>query len=166
MSTIGIDLGNRGAIARLDLDCGLVDVVEMPTLNEGPMMRPRLNAPLLARLLEDIHPRPDIAYIELVTSRPTDGHQSAFAFGLARGVVEGVLGALAIRFEWLSVPEWRKLLDMPRNASKDDARAFASRRWPGQAQFFAKPADHDKAEASLVGLAGIRRENRRNGAAA
>jgi crossover junction endodeoxyribonuclease RuvC len=97
------------------------------------------------------------AFIEFIASRPTDSKVSAFAFGRARGTVEGVLGACGIGMTWLTVPTWRKAVGLPPGATKDRARGEAIRRWPAHAEAFARVCDADRAEASLIALAGILR---------
>jgi crossover junction endodeoxyribonuclease RuvC len=49
-------------------------------------------------------------------------------------------------------------------ASKDAARAEAIRRWPGQAQLFARVKDDGRAEAALIAIAGLARASTKGGA--
>ncbi|MFI5016058.1 MAG: hypothetical protein ACHQAY_27295 [Hyphomicrobiales bacterium] len=114
-----------------------------------------MNAVLLAALLRRW--APTTAYCENIAVFPTDGRVGAFAFGRCRGILEGALGALSIPTRWLTVPVWRKAVGLPANASKDLARGEAITRWPANSEWFARPRDHDRAEACLVGLAGILR---------
>jgi hypothetical protein len=48
---IGIDIGVQGAVAVLDQSGALVEVHDMPTLQDGPAGRRAVNAPLLAALV-------------------------------------------------------------------------------------------------------------------
>ena len=41
---------------------------------------------------------------------------------------------------------------------KDVARSRAIERWPDQVNLFARVKDHDRAEAALIGWAGLQRE--------
>ncbi len=41
---------------------------------------------------------------------------------------------------------------------KDLARSRAIERWPAHAEVFARLKDHDRAEAALIGWAGLQRE--------
>jgi crossover junction endodeoxyribonuclease RuvC len=91
---IGIDPGAHGAIALLNEVGHLLSVEDMPALQETNG-RIATNAPLLATLLARTHAR--IAFCEFVGARPTDAKVAAFAFGRARGVIEGCAGALACR---------------------------------------------------------------------
>jgi crossover junction endodeoxyribonuclease RuvC len=155
--TLGIDLGHSGALALL-VDGELVDVADMPTLPDGPRSRPAVCTPLLAYRLREW--RPVRAYVELVNARPTDGPVGAFAFGRARGAVEGCLGALTVPLAWLTVPTWRRAVGLPVGASKDAGRGEAIKRWPAFAERFARVMDDGRAEAALIALAGVLQERR------
>jgi crossover junction endodeoxyribonuclease RuvC len=100
-----------------------------------------------------------IAFVEFVSARPTDAKTAAFAFGRARGVIEGVCGALSIPIVFLTPPTWKRLAGIPPGAeNKDLARTQAIARWPAHAQLFSRKKDVDRAEAALIGLAGLLRE--------
>src|SRR3984957_17895106 len=87
MSILGIDPGKSGAVAAvLDEGGELLKVHDTPSTLE-PNGRSATNAPLLASILARSHAR--IAYGEFVGARPTDAKVAAFAFGRARGVIEG-----------------------------------------------------------------------------
>ena len=92
-SVLGIDPGAHGAIAILDEAGHLIDVIDMPSTIEANG-RTATNAPLLASIIAGAHAR--IAFVEFVAARPTDAKIAAFAFGRARGVIEGVCGALSL----------------------------------------------------------------------
>lgn len=158
MSVIGLDPGAHGAIATLDETRQLVDVVDMPSTAEANG-RPATNAPLLAAILARSHAR--VAFCEFVGPRPTDGSVAAFSFGRARGVVEGVCGALSIPIVFITPPVWKRLADIPPGVDhKDLARTRAIARWPAHAELFARKCDVDRAEACLIATAGLTREAR------
>jgi hypothetical protein len=79
---IGIDPGTHGAMALLDRNSRLIEIADAPILRDSPKGRPTLNGPLLAEIINRWNP--EAAFVELVTSRPTDGHTGAFAFGRCR----------------------------------------------------------------------------------
>ncbi len=113
------------------------------------------NAPLLAGILGRTHAR--IAFCEFVGARPTDAKAAAFSFGRARGVIEGCAGALGLPIVFLTPPTWKRLADIPPGTdNKDLARTRAIARWPAQAQLFRRKSDVDRAEAALIGLAGLK----------
>jgi crossover junction endodeoxyribonuclease RuvC len=153
---IGIDPGAHGAIAVLDETGNLLAVEDMPSTPEASG-RIATNAPLLAGILARSHAR--VAFCEFVGARPTDARVAAFAFGRARGVIEGCVGALGLPIVFLTPPTWKRLADIPPGVeNKDLARTRAISRWPAMAELFARKCDVDRAEAALIGLAGLKRE--------
>ncbi|WP_400769346.1 hypothetical protein [Methylosinus sporium] len=152
---IGIDIGVKGALALLSPNGDLLEVVDMPTLDDGPKGRPAVNPPLLAELVYRWHA--GHAFIELVGARPGEGAVGAFAFGRSRGVVEGVLGAAGIPATHLTPPTWKRLVGIPAgtDGAKDAARSEAIRRWPAQAGLFARVKDDGRAESALIAVAGL-----------
>ena len=112
---------------------------------------------LLAAILSRIDAR--VAYCEFVSARPTDSRTGAFSFGRARGVIEGVWGALHIPLQFITPPVWKRLANIPAGTEhKDTARVRAIAKWPRHAQLFARKLDCNRAEAALIALAGIARE--------
>lgn len=159
MTTIlGFDIGTKGAVARLSPSGDLLDVADMPVLNDGPKGRPAVNAPLLAELVYRWHATQ--AFVEYVGARPGEGAVGAFAFGRSRGIVEGVLGACGVSATLLTPPSWKRIIGIAAGAAgaKDAARAEAIRRWPNKAALFARVKDDGRAEAALIALAGLLRE--------
>jgi crossover junction endodeoxyribonuclease RuvC len=156
---LGIDPGAHGAISVLNENGELLELVDMPSTPEANG-RPATNAPLLARILARTHAR--VAFCEFVGARPTDAKVAAFAFGRARGCIEGCAGALGLPIVFLTPPTWKRLADIPPGAeNKDLARTRAIARWPGHAEWFKRKCDVDRAEACLIAWAGLQRETRR-----
>ena len=155
---VGIDPGAHGAIAVLTKAGQLLGVFDMPSTTEANG-RPATNAPLLAGILAGVCAR--VAFCEFVGARPTDAKVAAFAFGRARGVIEGCAGALGLPIVFLTPPTWKRLADIPAGIeNKDLARTRAIAKWPGHAEWFKRKCDVDRAEASLIGWAGLQREIR------
>jgi crossover junction endodeoxyribonuclease RuvC len=155
---LGIDPGAHGAIAVLHESGELLEVLDTPTTLETSG-RTATNAPLLAGVLARTHAR--VAFCEFVGARPTDARAAAFAFGRARGVIEGCAGALGLPIVFLTPPAWKRLAEIPPGTeNKDLARTRAIARWPARADLFARKRDVDRAEACLIALAGLRREGR------
>jgi crossover junction endodeoxyribonuclease RuvC len=155
---VGIDPGAHGAIAVLTEAGQLLGVFDMPSTLEANG-RTATNAPLLAGILARAHGR--VAFCEFVGARPTDAKVAAFAFGRARGVIEGCAGALGLPIVFLTPPTWKRLADIPPGIeNKDLARTRAIAKWPGHADWFKRKCDVDRAEACLIGWAGLRREAR------
>ena len=163
---IGVDIGTRGAIARLLIGVSgiaLLGVDDMPVLNDGPAGRPAVNGPLLAELVARSHAAK--AFVEGVGARPGEGAVGAFSFGRSKGCVEGVLGALAIPVTFIAPSSWKRAIGIPpgKGGAKDAARSEAIRRWPDKAALFARVKDDGRAESALIAVAGLIREGRANG---
>jgi len=157
---LGIDIGLTGAMAILDTEKRLIDVFDMPCLGDGPASRRTINGPLLAELVFKSHATR--GFVESVGPRPGEGAVGAFAFGRSRGVVEGVLAIACIPVTWLASPTWKRIVGIPpgKDGAKDLARSKAIAIWPGEAARFARVRDHGRAEACLIGVAGLLREGR------
>jgi crossover junction endodeoxyribonuclease RuvC len=156
---IGVDIGATGALALVDESGELIDVSDMPILRDGPSNRPAVNGPLLAELVGRW--RADRAFVEYVGARP--GAIGAFAFGRSRGVIEGVLAALAVPASHIAPAAWKRAVGIAagREGAKDAARSEAIRRWPAKAALFARVKDDGRAEAALIAIAGMKRETAR-----
>lgn len=155
MTTIvlGIDPGANGAIAILSSAGELLEVVDMPATLEANGRR-ATNAPLLAEIIAKSHA--GRIFCEFVAARPTDAKVAAFAFGRARGVIEGIAGAYDLPIVWLTPPTWKRFAGVPPGKeNKDVARSQAIARWPAQAGLFARKGDVDRAEAAFIGAAGL-----------
>jgi crossover junction endodeoxyribonuclease RuvC len=139
---VGIDPGAHGAIS-------------VPSTAEANG-RTATNAPLLAGIHARTHAR--VAFCEFVGARPTDAKIAAFSFGRARGVIEGVCGALSLPVVFIAPPVWKRLAAIPPGSEiKDLARTRAIARWPAHAELFRRKCDVDRAESCLIGLAGLQR---------
>lgn len=151
---LGIDPGNKGAIAVLTDKGELVEVWDMPTLEikVGKATKTRISPELLAQELRNFD---DVchAFMEGVSSSPQMGVTSAFAFGEGFGIVKGVLAALSIPVTLVPPAKWKR--DMGLNQSKDGSRAKAIAKWPRHAGEFKRVKDADRAEAALIGYWGI-----------
>jgi crossover junction endodeoxyribonuclease RuvC len=152
---IGVDIGVQGAIAIFDQSGALVEIHDMPVLKDGPTGRRAVNAPLLASIIFKSHA--DHAFVESVNARLGEGAVGGFAFGRARGVIEGVLAAAGVPCTFITPPTWKRAVGLTL-ASKDAARSEAIRRWPNHAELFASVKDDGRAEAALIAIAGLVRE--------
>lgn len=156
MTVLGIDIGVFGAVAVLTDQAELIDVHDIPCLHDGPKNRQTINAPLFAELVYKTHATR--AFVERVGPRPAEGAVGAFAFGDCKGVVRGVLAAAAIPFVFITPPQWKRVVGVPPGKDmKDMARSVAISRWPGKADLFKRKKDDGRAEAALIGLAGLLR---------
>jgi crossover junction endodeoxyribonuclease RuvC len=160
LTILGIDPGLEGAVALLTPSGELIAIHDLPPLPNGPAGRRRVNPVLLADILAKTHA--SRAYVELATSRPTDGRVSAFGFGMTWGLVEGILAALSVPVTMLAPCSWKRIIGLPpgKEGAKDKSRAEALRRWPAHAQLFALNKHDGRSDAALIGLAGLVKEAR------
>jgi crossover junction endodeoxyribonuclease RuvC len=146
MRIIGIDPGAHGAIALLE-DGRLRSVVAMPA--STVRSKARVDAARLAGVIRDLAPI-DVAVCEEVASMPRQGVASMFAFGMAYGVVLGVLGALSVPLVLVTPATWKGALRVA--ATKGEARGRASQLLPEGARLWPLAKDDGKAEAALIAL--------------
>jgi crossover junction endodeoxyribonuclease RuvC len=155
MRYCGIDPGVSGAIAAMEGD-RLLEIFDIPTLDDGPKGRRTINAPIFASIIKTCEP--DIVFLEKVGVRPGEGAVGAFSFGRGVGVIEGVCACAGVRIVLLTPQMWKKQVGIATGSAKDASRSMAIRRWPNAAAFFKRVKDDGRAEAALIGLAGMARE--------
>lgn len=152
---LGIDPGAKGAVAILSSTGELLEVHDMPVTEEASG-RKATNAPLLAAIIAKS--QCSRIFCEFVAARPTDAKVAAFAFGRARGVIEGIAGAYDLPLVFLVPPIWKRFAGVPPGKEhKDVARTRAIARWPQHAELFALKGNVDRAEAAFIGAAGLHR---------
>ncbi|MDP2619885.1 MAG: hypothetical protein Q8P46_06865 [Hyphomicrobiales bacterium] len=159
IAVLGIDPGVSGALACVD-EHGVVQAMyDMPVLQaEGARGRRIVDGPALIRLLR----RERVffsacnfrAVLESVRSMPRDGHVGAFSFGRSFGTIETALAAVEVPFVPVRPQVWKKALSVP--ASKDGARAAASRLLPSGASMWPLKKHDGRAEAALIAYYGVR----------
>lgn len=154
---IGIDPGLDGAVAHLDQDGALMDVVDIPVvevIRNGKRKR-EVDFRQLARLLatmRDHFGRGEQAVVELVGPMPKQGVSSVFSFGKTYGGILGILAALDIPVSHVSPPSWKKTLAV--RGGKDASRLRASELMPGEAWLWPLKKHDGRAEAALIGYYG------------
>lgn len=173
----GVDPGVTGAVAIL-VDDRLEVLVDMPSAPNPTGKGNRVVSAALAEIVRDVQLRwplssaEHVAVIERVQAMPTDSGPSAFGFGYAAGVVEGVLAAMGVAVEFVPPAKWKTDVglavkrDKPpegetkqqararrgavQSALKDASRGMAARLFPASAGEFARKKDDGRAEAALV----------------
>ena len=154
---LAVDIGAHGAAALLDEAGNLLEVVDLPTLPSGPACRPEISPALFAGIVRRW--RPGRAWIEWIGPRIGDRPAGAFAFGGSRATVEAVLACCAVPFRTITPATWKRAAGIPAGQGmKGVARSRAIEQWPAHAEAFARVMDHDRAEAALIGWAGLQRE--------
>lgn len=107
MLTIGIDPGLSGGIAVVE-NGWLLESHRMPVVKFGT------KRVIDSRGLSDILVERDYAkrvIIEKVHAMPGQGVSSMFTFGFGCGVIEGVLAALHMPFEYVTPQKWQSVLN-------------------------------------------------------
>jgi hypothetical protein len=150
-AVIGIDPGLNGALAFLEPNGLRVEVVPIPIVTEGvgKGARRRVDLWRLAEILQNMrNAGASAAWVEKVTSQPTDGHVGAFTFGWGAGVISMGLACAKIRTFYVSPITWKRSFKLGKD--KDLSRLRASQLFPEDAYFWPNKGDHDKAEAALI----------------
>lgn len=142
MRLLAIDPGVKGALAILDTDTGVLEVMDMPVV-AGAVEPVQLAAIFFVW-------RPDRAIIEKVASRPGQGVASVFSFGASYGAALGVIAALKIPLARVSPSTWKAHHGL--SADKEKSRAMAIATWPGEFERFKRKMDEGRAEAALLAL--------------
>lgn len=156
MRVLGVDPGATGALAMLDTDLDALVVRDMPNalVRTGKTQRRQISEVWLADLLHAFDP--DHAWIERVHALPRQGVTSSFSFGLAYGLVRGVLAALQVPVSLVTPNEWKRHFRL--GPDKHEARLVAARLFPASAHAFARSADDGRAEAALLALFGAQQQ--------
>jgi crossover junction endodeoxyribonuclease RuvC len=141
---LGIDPGLSGALALYWPADGMLIVHDTPTI--GDAKKRVVNAAQVAQFL--CVRIPVAAFIEDVHAIQKSGSSSAFRFGESKGIVLGVLGAMAIPLYRVSPQRWKKHFNITRD--KDVARKLATELFPKHSGMFARVMDEHRAEASLI----------------
>ena len=125
-----------------------------------------------------------MAVFERVNAMPSQGSASGFSLGDSSGCVRAVLATLGIASHIITPAEWKKHFSLitaqPKRTkrtkppettmeaekklatlraqakvqAKETARALAIQLYPAAAQYLARKADHNRAEAVLIGRYG------------
>ena len=153
MLIIGIDPGATGAIAFMNGGL-LFHIEDMPVdeVKVGGKLRSRVSPARLARELQAVDGSLVRVFVENVNAMPRQGVAGAFTFGKAAGIIEGVLGALALPYTLITPQEWKKGVRCP--TDKDAARKRACELFPAAAASFARKKDDGRAEAAMIALYG------------
>jgi crossover junction endodeoxyribonuclease RuvC len=154
---LGIDVGVSGAVVALNASGEIIEHAPMPTYKTGKANR--VNPQALAGWIRDLG---DVshAYVEQVGPMPGDGERrmgasSAFSFGHAAGVPEGVIAALGIPITLVPPQAWKKSHGLV-GKDKDAARTRAAQLYPCERTFDLKGKGQALADAVLIGLWGLK----------
>jgi hypothetical protein len=151
---VGIDPGNSGALAFLDVEACSLRIIDMPTF-EFETTKKRVSIDpygIVAEMQQyDLHH----VYMEEVYSSPQMGVVSAFNFGEGKGKILGIVAAMGVPVTSVKPARWKKDMKVP--ADKRAAVQRASQLFPGAAPAFKGPRGgvfDGRAEAALLALYG------------
>jgi len=146
---IGMDPGITGAVAVLTDDGALVECFDIPVFKVRG--KSQIDVHQLGSFIAS-HAQGARAVVEDVHSMPKQGVSSTFTFGLSKGVLLGIVGALAMPFELVAPQTWKGHFRLTKDA--DHSRQLATRHWPASG-LFSRVKDHNRAEAALIALYSI-----------
>lgn len=151
---VGIDPGNQGALAFLDVDNNRMRIIDMPTfMYETNKKRVKVDPYTIVREM-GLQSIANI-YLEEVHASPQMGVVSAFSFGEGKGILLGSAAALGIPVTQVKPTQWKKQMRVP--ADKRAAVQRASQLFPAVSTLFKGPRGgvfDGRAEAALVALYG------------
>lgn len=155
MRVLGIDPGADGAFALVCTDhLHELSVRDMPVIEfrKAGRQRREVSESGIADIVAEL--APDVAWIEQVHARPGQGVVSMFKFGLALGLVRGVLAGARIPRMYVTPVEWKRAFRL--GVDKQESRRRAIEWFPRQADQLARMKDEGRAEAALIALFGAR----------
>jgi hypothetical protein len=149
---LGIDPGNQGAFALLDISTRKIHTIWDMPLRDGKVYPG--GVAMVVDMAKSIAAAKLVAVIENVNSRPRQAH--AFSFGLGVGVVHGCLAAYGIPFNLVTAAQWKSAMGLRRAVNetqalnKTRARELAMELWPENADEFKRIKDDGRAESALL----------------
>ena len=151
MLIIGIDPGVSGSICFFK-DGQILDVIEMPTMNEGKKNKKQVNGSqiyneIVKRIDKDVVSNTRVV-IEHVTAMPGQGVTSMFNFGQSFGILKGICSAMQLPMYFVRPAKWKKYFNLI-NSEKDASRTRAIEIFPHFSSQLSKK-DSNKADAILI----------------
>ena len=152
MLIIGIDPGISGSLCFFE-DGKIVDVIEMPTMNEGKKNKKQVNG---SQIFNEISVRinkrdkKDIkVVVEQVSAMPGQGVTSMFNFGQSFGILKGICSAMQLPIYFVRPAKWKKYFNLI-NSEKDASRTRAIEIFPYFSSNLSRKKDSNKADAILI----------------
>jgi len=152
MLIIGIDPGISGSICFFE-DGKILDVIEMPTMNEGKKNKRQVNgAQIYNEITDRINKlqRQDVrVVVEQVSAMPGQGVTSMFNFGQSFGIIKGICSAMQLPLYFVRPTKWKKYFNLIKS-EKDASRTRAIEIFPYFSSQLSKKKDSNKADAILI----------------
>ena len=152
MLIIGIDPGVSGSICFFK-DGQILDVIEMPTMNEGKKNKKQVNGSqiyneIIKRIDKDVVSNTRVV-IEHVTAMPGQGVTSMFNFGQSFGILKGICSAMQLPVHFVRPAKWKKYFNLIKT-EKDASRTKVIEIFPYISSKLSKKKDSNKADAILI----------------
>ena len=152
MLIIGIDPGISGSICFFKNGV-IIDVIEMPTMNEGKKNKKQVNGSQLyneiSQRIKLIDKKDIKVVIEQVSAMPGQGVTSMFNFGQSFGILKGLCSAMQLSIYFVRPARWKKFYNLI-NSEKDASRTRAIEIFPYFSSNLSKKKDSNKADAILI----------------
>jgi crossover junction endodeoxyribonuclease RuvC len=152
MLVIGIDPGISGSICFFN-EGKIVDVVEMPTMNEGKKNKKQVNGAQIfneiSERIKKLDKRDIKIVIEQVSAMPGQGVTSMFNFGQSYGILKGICSAMQLPMYFVRPAKWKKYFNLI-NSEKDASRTRAIEIFPYFSSQLSRKKDSNKADAILI----------------
>lgn len=142
ITILGIDPGDKGALAWLNHTNETIQVIDMP------------NDETLSAAISVNQHSTKFAVLEDVHSMPYQSATSTFKFGRHKGYLEGVLAALKIPVYKIDPAMWKAELQLSRN--KNESIALAKKLYPAISHLLTLRKHDGRAEAMLLAHFGQR----------
>ena len=123
-----------------------------------PVANGQLDGAELGRMVAGMEP--EAVVVERVASMPKQGVASTFKFGMAVGIIHGVLLSNEVPLHLATPGTWKRHFHLT-GTDKDAARALAIRLYPAL-QGLHRKKDQGRADALLMGTYFLEREGVRN----
>jgi crossover junction endodeoxyribonuclease RuvC len=118
-----------------------------PVVDDIPVVDRQIDAAFLHRMVRELQPR--AAVVENVSSMPKQGVVSTFRFGVAVGMIHGILACNTVPTHLVAPAVWKRSLGLI-GKPKDAARAKAIQMYPAVTGLTRK-MDVGRADALLMG---------------
>lgn len=157
---VGIDPGLTGSISIIDIDSKeLVDLIDMPLFQTETKSRAsgvlnHIDINTLALALDHYSRWTCLAVIEAPGAMPNQGLSSTFRFGFVCGQLSGMLAGLYIPCIPVPPATWKMAMGLTRDKSASFIKANDT--YPQHKRLWQLKKHHDRAEAVLIGLYGIK----------
>ena len=132
MLIIGIDPGISGSICFFE-DGKILDVIEMPTMNEGKKNKRQVNGAQIYNEITDrinkLQKQDVRVVVEQVSAMPGQGVTSMFNFGQSFGIIKGICSAMQLPLYFVRPAKWKKYFNLIKS-EKDASRTRAIEIFP------------------------------------